>query len=278
MKEGPFVSEMELLATVGEAAESGQIEADERSLIHSVIEFGDTIVREVMRPRPDMMSVSATATVSDALSQAIQAGYSRIPVYGDNIDDIAGVVFVKDLITADRANRGDHAVQTLLHEVRFVPETKRTLEMLREMQRDKLHIAMVVDEFGGTAGLVTLEDLIEELVGEIVDEFDTEESLVEPIDDRTWRVNARMSVFEVNDLLHIVLPDDDWDTVGGLVMGVLGHLPREGEKVELDGHELVADRVQGRRVVRVRIRVAEVVVTDEDDNNDASRNNDSATL
>jgi CBS domain containing-hemolysin-like protein len=140
-----------------------------------------------------------------------------------------------------------------VHEVRYVPETKRTLEMLREMQRDKLHIAIVIDEFGGTAGLVTLEDLIEELVGEIVDEFDTEESLVEPLGNGQWRVSARMAVSEVNDLLHTELPDDDWDTMGGLVIGLLGHVAREGELLEVDGAVLIAERVQGRRIGRVRI-------------------------
>jgi putative hemolysin len=253
LRTGPFVTESELIATVGEAKQAGEIEPDEESLITSVIEFGDTIVREVMKPRPDMVGIELSRTVADALNVAIEAGYSRIPVYRESIDDIVGVAFVKDLVNADRADNSSAIVGDYVHDVRYVPETKRTLEMLREMQRDKLHIAIVIDEFGGTAGLVTLEDLIEELVGEIVDEFDTEESLVEPLGGGQWRVSARMAVSEVNDLLHTELPDDDWDTMGGLVIGLLGHVAREGEQAEVDGAVLVAERVQGRRVGRVRV-------------------------
>ncbi len=253
LKQGPFVSEEELLATVDVATEGDVIEHEERALIHSIIEFGDTVVREVMVPRPDMVSVGGGDCVRDVIEVAMAAGYSRMPVYDQGIDDIAGVVFTKDLMRAEREGSAEEEVRNLVREAHFVPETKRVSELLREMQQHKFHMAIVVDEYGGTAGLVTLEDLIEELVGEIVDEFDVEEPLIEPLANGEFRVNARMPIDEVNDLLHAELPSGDWDTVGGLVFNLLGHVPTEGETVDADGHRLVAEKVQGRRIGRVRI-------------------------
>ena len=253
LKRGPFVSEEELLATVDVATEDEVIEHDERRLIHSIIEFGDTVVREVMVPRPDMVAVEGRDKVSDVIEVAIAAGYSRIPVYDQGIDDVVGIIFIKDLMRAEREGKRAEEVRNLVREAHFAPETKRVTELLREMQRDKFHIAVVVDEYGGTAGLVTLEDLIEELVGEIVDEFDVEEPAVEDLGNGDVRVNARMPIDEVNDLLQADLPTGDWDSVGGLVFNLLGHVPTEGERVEVDGRCLVAEKVQGRRIGRVRI-------------------------
>ncbi|HVM03503.1 MAG TPA: hemolysin family protein [Acidimicrobiales bacterium] len=257
LKAGPFVSEEELLATVDVATEDEVIEHDERRLIHSIIEFGDTVVREVMVPRPDMVAVEGKDKVDDVVEVAIAAGFSRIPVYDQGIDDVVGIVFVKDLMRAEREGRTAEEVRNLVREAHFVPETKRVTELLREMQRGKFHIAVVVDEYGGTAGLVTLEDLIEELVGEIVDEFDVEEPGVEDLGNGEVRVNARMPIDEVNELLGADLPTGDWDSVGGLVFNLLGHVPIEGEAVEVDGHRLVAEKVQGRRIGRVRISKVE---------------------
>ena len=253
LKQGPFVSEEELLATVDVATEDEVIEHEERKLIHSIIEFGDTVVREVMVPRPDMASVEGKDRVSDVIEVAIAAGFSRLPAYDQGVDDIIGIVFLKDLIRAERESRGGEEVRNLVRDAHFVPETKRVTELLREMQKEKFHIAIVVDEYGGTAGLLTLEDLIEELVGEIVDEFDVEEPPVEDLGNGEMRVNARMPIDEVNELLHADLPTGDWDSVGGLVFNLLGHVPTEGEEVEVDGHRLVAEKVQGRRIGRVRI-------------------------
>jgi len=253
LKEGPFVSEEELLATVDVALEEEIIEREERALIHSIIEFGDTVAREVMVPRPDMVAVEGGGRVGDVMEVAIAAGYSRIPVYEQGIDDIVGVVYTKDLMRAEREGRTDEPVRNLVREAHFVPETKRVNELMREMQHDKFHMAIVVDEYGGTAGLVTLEDLIEELVGEIVDEFDVEEAQIERLPGGVYRVNARMPIDEVNDLLHASLPTGDWDTVGGLLFSQLGHVPAEGEAVEIDGYRLAAEKVQGRRIGRVRI-------------------------
>ena len=253
LKQGPFVSEEELLATVDVALEDDVIEHDERALIHSIIEFGDTVAREVMVPRPDMVAVEERGRVNDVMEIAMAAGYSRIPVWEQSIDNVTGVVFTKDLMRAEREGRTESEVSTLKRQPHFVPETKRVSELLREMQREKFHMAIVLDEYGGTAGLVTLEDLIEELVGEIVDEFDVEEPLSEPLPDGGMRVNARMAIDEVNDLLHADLPTGDWDTVGGLLFNLLGHVPTEGEGANVDGHRLVAEKVQGRRIGRVRI-------------------------
>ncbi|HEV3400331.1 MAG TPA: hemolysin family protein [Acidimicrobiales bacterium] len=253
LKEGPFVSEEELLAMADVAVEEDVIEREERQLIHSIIEFGDTVVREVMIPRPDMVAVESRASTSDVMEVVMSAGRSRIPVYEQGIDDIAGIVYAKDLMRAMRDGKGDEQVRNLVRPARFVPETKRVAELLPEMQKEKAHMAIVVDEYGGTAGLVTLEDLIEELVGEIVDEYDVEESPVEPLPNGDVRVNARMPIDELNELLQVEFPEGDYDTVGGLVYNLLGHVPTEGETVDYDGHSLRAEKVQGRRIGRVRI-------------------------
>ena len=255
MKSGPYTSDEMLRAIADEAADEEVIEHEERTLIHSIIDFGDTVVREVMVPRTDMVSVESYARITDVIDVVIPAGYSRIPVYAQGIDDIVGTVYVKDLMRAEREGDGAQDVATVMREAHFTPESKRVSALMREMQAGKFHMAIVVDEFGGTAGLVTLEDLIEELVGEITDEYDVEEVPPERLDDGTLVVNARMPVDEVNELLEPnELPEgDDWDTVGGLIYSLLGHVPSEGESADVDGHRLVAERVQGRRIGRVRI-------------------------
>jgi putative hemolysin len=259
LKEGPYVSEQEILAMADAAVEEDVIEREERQLIHSIIEFGDTVVREVMIPRPDMVAIEARATVNDAMEVVMAAGYSRIPVYEQGIDDINGLLYAKDLMRAVRDKRGDVQVRELSRKANFVPETKRVAELLPEMQKQKSHMAIVVDEHGGTAGLVTLEDLIEELVGEIVDEYDVEEPPIEPLPGGDVRVNARMPIDELNELLEAEFPEGDYDTVGGLVYYLLGHVPAEGETVDYDGRRLRAERVQGRRIGRVRISKLEPV-------------------
>jgi CBS domain containing-hemolysin-like protein len=252
LKEGPFVSEEELLAMADVAEQEDVIEREERALIHSIIEFGDTVVREVMVPRPDMVTVVAGTSTRDVLEIAMAAGYSRIPTYEQNIDDIVGIVYVKDLFRA-KDDAADRPVRELMRSPHFVPESKRVSELMREMQAEKFHMAIVVDEYGGTAGLVTLEDLIEELVGEIVDEYDVEEPNIEPLPGGDVRVNGRMPIDEVNELTHANFPEGDWDTVAGLFFNLLGHVPTEGESVDFNGHRLRAEKVQGRRIGRVRI-------------------------
>ena len=251
--QGPAVSEEELLAFAGVAAEADVIDEDEQELIESIIEFGDTVVREVMVPRPDMITVSADFRVADVMEIVVMNGFSRIPAYGEGIDDVVGVAYAKDLMRADLDGRADDPVRTVVRPAHFVPESKRVASLLREMQSQQFHIAIVVDEYGAAAGLVTLEDLIEELVGEIVDEFDVEDPMIEPLAGGNVRVNARLAVDELNEVLGADLPEGDWDTVGGLVFDLLGHVPVEGESVEVDGFRLRAEKVQGRRIGRVRV-------------------------
>jgi CBS domain containing-hemolysin-like protein len=251
---GPVVREEELLALAEVAVEEGEIEMEERTFIRSIIDFGDTVAREVMVPRPDMITIQATATVEDVMDTVLSCGYSRIPVVGEGgVDDVLGIVYTKDLMLALRAARGASTMQSLMRDAMFVPETKKVAELMREMQATKQHMAIVVDEYGGTAGLVTLEDLIEELVGEIVDEYDIDTPQVERLPNGDIRVCGRLSLDEANDDLGLDLPTGDWDTVAGLVFTHLGHVPEQGESIEVDGYVLRADVIDGRRIERVRI-------------------------
>ncbi len=250
---GPSTSEQELLALADAALEEDVIERDERSMIHSIIEFGDTVAREVMKPRTDMVTVDADMTVDQAMDVAISAGFSRIPVIRGSKDDIAGIVYAKDLMRAQREGRHDVTAVTIARPARFAPESKRVSELMREMQTQKSHMAIVLDEYGGTAGLVTLEDLIEELIGEIVDEYDVEDPQLERLPSGDVRVNASMLIDELNELLDVEWPSEDWDTLGGLVMHQIGRTAHEAETVEYQGHLLRAEKVKGRRIGRVRI-------------------------
>ncbi len=253
LKEGPFVSEQELLGIVGAAADDEVIEHEERQLIESIIEFGDTVVREVMVPRPDMLIVDNDATVSAALDLAIANGVSRLPVQGGDGDDIVGLAYTKDLIRVEREGRGDEPVLDLARQVRFVPENMPVARLMREMQRDKFHLAIVADEYGGIAGLVTLEDCLEELVGEIIDEYDVEDVDIERLPNGDYLVDGGTPVEDINELLDITLPDEDWDTVGGFIFGTLEHVPEVGESVAHEGWRFTVDEVDGRRVRLVRI-------------------------
>jgi putative hemolysin len=260
----PRVTESELLAMADVAQAEDVIELHERTLIHSIIDFGDAVVREVMVPRLDMFTLDASITVREALERVLAAGRSRVPVHQGDVDDVVGIAYAKDLMRAEHDGQGDHLVRAHLRPAHFVPETKRLTALLREMQEAKFHMSVVVDEYGSTVGLVTLEDLIEELVGEIVDEYDVEEPVVETLSDGSVVVTGRMAIDDVDDLLGTELPQEGWDTVGGLMLAVSGHVPSEGESVELDGVRLVAQRVQGRRISRVRIeRVAPAGVSDD---------------
>jgi CBS domain containing-hemolysin-like protein len=222
-------------------------------LIHSIIDFGDTVAREVMVPRPDMVTVASMATVREAADVASSNGYSRIPVCGTDIDDVVGIAYAKDMMRAEREGRAEQPVKTVMREAQFVPETKRIAEVMREMQAGRHHMAIVVDEYGGTAGLVTLEDVLEELVGEISDEYDVLRPRVERLDDGRVSVDAGLSIDEVNELTGLELPEGDWDTVGGFLYNLLGHVPVEGEGADYDSHRLVAQKVERRRIAQVLI-------------------------
>jgi CBS domain containing-hemolysin-like protein len=253
LPKGPFVTEEEIRHLVDVAEEEDEIEGEERELIHSVFEFGDTVVREVMVPRTDMVSISSDTPLEEALETIVKAGYSRIPIYEGDRDNIIGVLYAKDLLRRSTQERRGKKAASLGRAPLFVPEQKKVAELLREMQQRRIHMAIVVDEYGGTAGLVTIEDLIEEIVGEIVDEYDQEEPLVEPVDERTMRVDAKMPIDEVNELLGVDLPHDEWDTVGGLVFGLTGRVPTVGELVRFDSLEFRTERVTGRRIQKVLI-------------------------
>ena len=251
--DSPMTSEHELLAFADAALSDDVIEHNEREMIHSVVEFGDTVVREVMKPRTDMITVAADRTIEYAMDVVIAAGYSRIPVIRESKDDIAGVVYAKDLMRALRDGKPDAPVVSIVRPARFCPESKRVSELMREMQLQKFHLCVVLDEYGGTAGLVTLEDLIEELIGEIVDEYDVEEAQVQKLPNGDVIVTATMNIDELNELLNVEWPSEDWDSVGGLLFNKLGHVAHEGETIEYSHHLLRAERVKGRRIGRVRI-------------------------
>jgi CBS domain containing-hemolysin-like protein len=253
LKSGPFVSEDELRAMVDEAEREEVIEDEEREMIQSIFEFGDTIVREVMVPRPDMVVVSVDYSLEQVLEVILRTGYSRIPVYGRDIDDIVGLAYAKDVLRSLHDSQADKPLREILRPAPVMPESMRAADCLREMRRRKSHMVIVIDEYGGTSGLVTIEDLLEEIVGEITDEYDREEPNVEPLPDGGWRVNARMSIDEVNELLDVELPATEWDSIGGLLLNLVGDVPKEGQQVEFQGLELRAERVQGRRIGRVRI-------------------------
>ncbi|MCU1658523.1 MAG: conserved rane protein of unknown function [Pseudonocardiales bacterium] len=249
-REGPFSSEVELRELVDMAEQRGVVEHGEREMIQSVFELGDTIAREVMVPRTEIVWIERTKTVPQALALALRSGFSRIPVVGENIDDVIGVAYLKDL--ARRAQDAERARATRVEDVMrpavCVPESKPVDELLREMQAHRTHIAIVIDEYGGTAGLVTIEDILEEIVGEITDEYDVERPPIEQIDDDTARVSARLAVEDLAQLFDVDFPDrDDVETVGGLLAEALGRVPIPGAEAQAYGLTLVAESAGGRR-------------------------------
>ena len=254
IREGPFVSEEEIRSMADVGHEEGVIEEGEKELIHSIFEFGDTLVREVMVPRPDVVSAPIEAGLRNVLDLMLRHGYSRIPVYRGDLDEVEGIVYAKDVLRHLHAGKDRVPIEKIMREPYFVPETKKVAELLREMQQRRVHIAVVLDEYGSTAGLVTIEDLLEEIVGEIADEYDREEPQLEPVDANTYRVNGRVSIDDVNDLLDVELPHEEWDTVAGLMYGLLGAVPTQGETVNFDNLSFTAEVVQGRRISKILIK------------------------
>src|SRR3954467_13055326 len=251
-RDGPFSSEVELRELVDMAEERGVVESGERNMIHSVFELGDTIAREVMVPRTDVVWIETGKTVRQALALALRSGFSRIPVIGENVDDVVGVVYLKDLVR--RSQNGNDSrgprVEELMRTPTFVPESKPVDELLRDMQAQRIHIAIVVDEYGGFAGLLTIEDILEEMGGEIADEHDqVQRPPVEELPDGSMRVTARLPVEDLAEIFPDVdVPeDDDVETVGGLLARALGRVPIEGSAAEVAGLRLVAESTGGRR-------------------------------
>ncbi|RBY85047.1 hemolysin family protein [Blastococcus sp. TF02A-30] len=268
-RDGPFSSEVELRELVDMAEERGVVESGERNMIHSVFELGDTIAREVMVPRTDVVWIERGKTVRQALALALRSGFSRIPVIGDNVDDVVGVVYLKDLVrrSQNSQDRTGPKVEELMRTPTFVPESKPVDELLRDMQAQRIHIAIVVDEYGGFAGLVTIEDILEEIVGEIADEHDAfQRPEVEPLEDGSVRVTARLPVEDLSELFPgVELPEgDDVETVGGLLARELGRVPIEGASAEIGGLRLVAESTGGRRNRIDTMLVCRVQEPDED--------------
>jgi CBS domain containing-hemolysin-like protein len=250
MRDGPFASEVELRELVDMAEQRGVVEHDERQMIQSVFELGNTIAREVMVPRTEVVWIESTKTIRQGMALALRSGFSRIPVTGENLDDITGVAYLKDMArrAQDQERARNTMVSDVMREVTYVPESKPVDELLREMQAARSHIAIVIDEYGGTAGIVTIEDILEEIVGEITDEYDVERAPVERIDDDTARVTARLAVEDLGELFGVELPDrDDVETVGGLLAEALGRVPIPGASAVVYGLELTAEDVGGRR-------------------------------
>jgi putative hemolysin len=271
LSQGPFVSEAELRSMAELGQEEGSIEREETQLIHSIFEFGDTIVREVMIPRPDIKAIEADKALRDVQAMVLQHGYSRIPVFEEDLDDMIGIVYAKDVLKALHQGKQDMPLRDVVREAHYVPESKKVADLLREMQKAKFHISMVTDEYGSVVGLVTLEDLLEELVGEIADEYDTEEPELEQIGEGEYRVDGKMAIDELNELLDVELPDEEWDTVGGLMLGLLGSIPDEGQSVPFQTLTFTAERVDGRRISKIRITRREDADSEEPAAEEASR-------
>jgi CBS domain containing-hemolysin-like protein len=254
-REGPFATEAELRALVDIAEQHSEIEADERRMVHSVFELGDTLVREVMVPRTDMIFIEHGKTLRQALTLALRSGFSRVPVVGENTDDVLGIVYLKDLagrVHEHRAGESVELVESVMRPATYVPDSKHADELLRDMQAQRIHLAIVIDEYGGTAGLVTIEDILEEIVGEITDEYDQGREPVQWLGmpgDRVAgaRVTARLGLDELGELFGRDLEDEDVETVGGLLGKALGKVPIPGASVAVDGLCLVAESAEGRR-------------------------------
>ena len=263
-RDGPFESESELRDLVDMAGESSLIEAGERQMIHSVFELGDTLAREVMVPRTDMVTIDADRLARQAMNLFLRSGYSRIPVTGEDSDDVLGLLYFKDVVrrlTSD-PTVASVRVSDLMRPMPFIPESKPVDALLREMQRDQTHFALVIDEWGGTAGLVTIEDIIEEIVGEIADEYDRETPDLEELADGRWRVDATMDIDDLADYLGVTIDEDEVDTVGGLIGKTIGRVPILGSTCEVAGLRLTAERMAGRRH-RIATVIIERVVADD---------------
>ncbi|MCC7354058.1 MAG: HlyC/CorC family transporter [Anaerolineae bacterium] len=270
-EESLFLSEDGLRFLLNVAEEESIIEEEEREMIGSILELGDTLVREVMVPRPDIAAVEVDTPLHEAVDVVLNAGHSRIPVYKERIDNIVGILYAKDLLRALHDGPTDRSLSTLLRPAYFIPESKKVDELLEDLQQRRVHIAIVVDEYGGTAGLVTIEDLVEEIVGEIQDEFDREEPAIQPQGEGVYLLNARLPLDEVQEVLGVALPADGGDTLGGFIYSQLGRVPVVGDEVTFGRLHLEVLSVMGRRIKQVR---AESLPESEE----AHGENDSQTL
>ena len=250
-------SEDELKKLIDEGEKLGLIEENEHEMLKSILEFGDTIVREVMVPRIEMSSLREDASFDQVMDFVIKDGHSRIPVYRDRIDNIVGVLYVKDLLRLHNMDKSNFKVSDIMRPTFFIPETKKISELLREFQRRKVHLAIAVDEYGGTAGLVTIEDLLEELVGEIEDEYDIDTEKMMTVRENTIMADGRLEIDELEDYYHIPLKSDDYETIGGLIFNLLERVPQQGEQINYHGLRFTIEKVDERRIHRVKIEKLE---------------------
>jgi putative hemolysin len=252
------ITEAELRTLVEVGHQEGVVERSEREMIHGVFELGETTVADIMRPRTDVFGVDV-ATPPHRLLLELRANlHHRVPVYEDSLDNIVGILSTKDLLSYYTGLPSDFDLRHLLAQAYFVPETKRADALLRELQTKQVRMAIVVDEYGGTAGLVTVEDVLEEVVGEIRDEFEAEERLAQPVDRRTYRVAAKLSIRDFNALTRLALSDEHFDTVGGWVLDLFGRVPHRGEAIEANGTRVTVEKVQRARILEVLVRLPEI--------------------
>lgn len=250
------VSEEEIKSLILRSQENGCIEKDEKQMIYGIFEFNDKLVREIMTPRNDMFAIDIEDDIDDILDGVLKSSYSRIPVYKSNIDNIIGILYVKDLlIEARRVGFKNINLVEILHEPYFVPETKRTNELFKILKAKKVHLALLFDEYGGIAGLVTMEDLVEEVMGEIEDEYDIEELLIRPIDDNSFIVKGSLTVSEFNNKFDIDIEEGDYDTINGYLLTLLGHIPKENEVVELHDTMFTIIKVDNRRIEEIKVNL-----------------------
>ncbi len=253
-KNVPFINEEELKTLFDVGEENGHLDENEREMIHSIFEFGDTQVREIMVPRTDMVRVEKNTTLDEVLDIVREKGHSRIPVFDDKVDNITGILHVKDLLPYMNS-RNIPPISELARKAYFIPESKMIDDLLREFQQERIHMAIVVDEYGGTAGLITLEDIIEEIVGDIHDEYDKEKPLIQKVEESVWLVDSKISIEELNDEIDISLPiDEEYESLGGFILRLTGRIPDARESFEYEGVQLVIEKVDSNRIQMVRLK------------------------
>ncbi len=251
MTKNPMVTEEEIKTYLTMAEEEGGLEEEEKERIYRVFDFSETIVREVMIPRTDMACLEVNSSLEEARELALKTGFSRLPVYEETVDHIVGILYAKDLLKHHTTLN----LNEILRKPYFIPETKKVNELLKEMQQKKVHLAIVVDEYGGTAGIATIEDLLEEIVGEIFDEYDVASMPVRRIDEETFLIDGVVPIDEVNQLLGITIPEDDVESMGGFIMDQLGHIPTEGEKITFEGVDFTVFKTDGVRIMKVKAMI-----------------------
>lgn len=250
-----YVIEEDVIYLIDKGEEQGALDQDERKMISSILELNDTLVREIMIPRVDIFAIEENVILEDMLNEILESGYSRIPVYRETIDHIIGFLYTKDILKLWQKGHIKTTAQSILREVNFIPEMKKVDKLLEDMQKERIHVAIIVDEYGGVAGLVTLEDIVEEIVGEIQDEYDDGEiDLIQQINENEYIINGRYDIDDFNNLLNCDFPTDESDTIGGFLYARIGHVPETGESLELDNILLTIQKIEGQRIQTIHCK------------------------